>query len=246
MKKSNLLLILLTALFLVQCKKEPKEAKVDLKHGLVVEIAFNGNAKENILGVEGKVYRAIPVEDRKGNVGHAMQFNRLDSAIIQYDNLKSASFPNNIFSISFWVQIPDTNYIMAVLSKRSRFSPYEYSIDNHFGKSHLTFDNWVENGTTTIYGIDPLQAKALIKPNTWQHIVYVADGEKLLVYLDGILQQGVDFRNQKNNFTTTQEPLVIGNGGAYNKNHYFNGSIDDIRMYNKVLNQKEVEALFNL
>ena len=78
MKQSNLLLILITVLFLVQCKKEPNEAKVDLNHGLVVEIAFNGNTKENISGVEGKVYKAIPVEDRKGNVGHAMQFKRGD------------------------------------------------------------------------------------------------------------------------------------------------------------------------
>jgi hypothetical protein len=36
---------------------------------------------------------------------------------------------------------------------------------------------------------------------------------------------------------------VVGNGGGYGKNYYFQGGVDDLKMYNRVLNADEIKAL---
>lgn len=243
MKYSFLLIAVLFAT-LSACKKENNN--VDLAKGLVIDIALDGNAIEAISGTQGTIYNATPTADRKGNMGKAMQFVNADSAFISFENMTAASFPDNIFTISFWINIADTANKMAVLSKRGIFGPYEYSIDNFFGNNSLKFDNWIESGATTVYGIDPLDAEAPLLPGNWQHIVFVADGNKLQVYWNSFLQNGIDYKQEANNFAATNAPLVIGNGGGYNKNYFFNGAIDEIKMYNRVLSAAEINALNTL
>ncbi len=230
-----------TLLCFSACKKN--NTNIDLEKGLVIDIALDGNAVEAISGIQGNINNASPATDRKGNANKAMQFVKTDSAYISFDNLQAASFPNHVFSISFWININDTISKMAVLSKRGIFGPYEYSIDNFFGNNRLKFDNWIENGTTTVYGIDPLEAAAPLLPGNWQHIVFVADGNKLQVYGNSFLQGGIDYKKEGFNLSATNAPFVIGNGGGYSKNYFFNGKIDDIKIYNRVLSQEEIHAL---
>ena len=133
----------------------------------MVDIPLDGNANESISGNTGFIYNATLATNRKGTTNAAMQFNKADSAYISFDNLSAASFTNNIFTISFWVSIADTSSKMAVLGKRNMFGPYKYSIDNFFGNSSLKFDNWIEGGNNTVYGIDPLEAAAPLLPCTY-------------------------------------------------------------------------------
>lgn len=242
--KYTLIIFSITLFAFSACKKEKNE--IDLTEGLVIDIALDGNAIEAISGTQGNIYNATPTADRKGKANSAMQFVNTDSAFISFNNVAAASFPNNIFTISFWINIADTSSKMAVLSKRGIFGPYEYSIDNFFGNNSLKFDNWIESGATTVYGIDPLDAEAPLLPGNWQHIVFVADGNKLQVYWNSFLQNGIDYKQEANNFAATNAPLVIGNGGGYNKNYFFNGAIDEIKMYNRVLSAAEINALNTL
>ena len=242
MNKWLIVFALITSL--ISCKKN--DSDIDLRKGLVVNIPLDGSAVETTTSATGTIFKATPTTNRLGIAYKAMQFNAADSAYISFENLSNASFPENIFTIAFWVSFADTNSAMAVISKRNAFGPYEYSIDNHFGKSELKFDNWIESGNTTVYGIDPLEAAIPIVPNTqniWQHMVYVADGNTLKAYLNGQLQPGIDNRISGNSFGATNTPLVIGNGGGYNKNYYFSGKMDEIKMYNRVLSEKEIKQL---
>jgi hypothetical protein len=233
--------LVVALLLFAACQKD--NTTIDLNKGLVVDIPLDGNAKESISGSNGFIYNATLTNNRKGIANTAMQFNRADSAYISFDNLSAVSFTDNIFTISFWVNIDDTLSKMAVLSKRNMFGPYEYSIDNFFGNNSLKFDNWIESGANTVYGIDPLDAEAPLLPGNWQHIVFVADGSKLQVYWNSFLQSGIDYKQAENNFAATTAPLVIGNGGGYNKNYFFNGKIDDIKMYNRALLKEEIHQL---
>lgn len=239
-----LLIYSFAALFFSACKKN--NADINLDKGLVIDIALDGNAIEAVSGIQGNINNATPTTNRTGAANKAMQFVKTDSAYISFDNLLPASFPNHVFSISFWINISDTSGKMAVLSKRGIFGPYEYSIDNFFGNNTLKFDNWIENGATTVYGIDPLEAAAPLLPGNWQHIVFVADGTKLQVYWNSFLQSGIDYKREEFSFSATNTPFVIGNGGGYNRNYFFNGKIDDIKMYNRVLSQEEIQALNTL
>jgi len=231
------LLILLAA-----CdSKPPVYATIN---GLVVDIPFDGNPIENVSGVTGAVYRATYAADHHGNAGRAMYFNSADSATVDFGALPLASFDStNQFTISCWVKVADTIGSIAVLSKRGVTGPWEYAIDNQFNHNGFILDNWTPNGITSVYGTDPLNAMAVITPGQWQHLAYVGDGTSLKVYVNGILQAGSDAHNAYYTFAPTAAHLVIGNGGGYGRNYYFNGCIDDIKMFNRALSAANIQTL---
>ena len=161
-------------------------------------------------------------------------------------DLPGASFPDGKFTISVWVKVADTTHAISVLSKRNPFGPFEYSLDNHFGVSSLKLDNWISNGGGTVYGTDPFNTAAPIKLNTWQHIAYVADGNMLKVYIDGTVTSQTDQAQTGHQFTDTDAHFVIGNGGPYGANYFFDGAIDDIKLYNRALSATYIQALAKL
>jgi hypothetical protein len=218
---------------------------VDLSSGIIIDIPFDSNTLELNTNQTGLNTKATYCPNRKNIANKAIHFNRLDSAQINFFDLENASFVNGIFCVSCWVLLEDTTLPCAILSKRSASGGFEYSLDNHFkSKEYFNFDNWIENGTNTVYGIDPLNASAAIDLNQWQHLVYVADGTSLKVYVNGVLQTGTDLKNSGQSFTNTDKPFVVGNGGGYGKNYYFQGAIDDLKMYNRILNTDEIKALY--
>jgi hypothetical protein len=225
-------------------KIKQNETNIHLNDGLVVNISFNNSFLETISNTDGLNTKSVFVKDRKNLANKAIHFNRNDSSMVSFGDLEIASFTNAIFSISFWILLEDTLKPCAILSKRSAYGGFEYSIDNHFrNKQNFNFDNWNVDGTKTVYGIDPLNASAPIVLNTWQHIVFVANGSQLKVFCNGVLQDNFDVKNNEI-FANTDKHFVIGNGGGYGKNYYFQGAIDDVKMYNRVLNNEEINALF--
>jgi hypothetical protein len=218
----------------------------DVTTGLVVNIPLDGNALETISYQLGITNNVTPTANRHQELGKAMMFQVVDSSWINFGDLPSASFTGNQFTISCWVRVMDTSQTIAVLSKRGPFGPFEYSLDTYFGREYLTLDNWEHQGGSTVYGVDPLDAGAPIRLNTWQHIAFVADGVVLRVYSDGVLQSGVDLRQGNHKFIDTDANFIIGNGGAWAKSHYFKGAIDDIKMYNRALTADAINYLAKL
>ncbi len=238
--KSSALLLLTVIIF--SCKKEPNPLP-DITTGLVVNIPLNGGAYDSISGVTGVGYFVTPILNRHGETNMAMQFNRNDSSFIDFGDLPLASFPNNIFSICCWYKVPDTATVMTILSKRGVYGPGEYSLDNHFSHNVFNLDNWIADGSTSAYGKDPLKASAPIETGTWQHIVFVADGTSLKVYVNGTLQNGSDDNHDGFTLSDTDMHFILGNGGGYGQNYFFNGSIDDVRIYNIALEESVIKYL---
>lgn len=234
-------------IFLFACTKENKNntsVLPDTVTGKVIDIALDGLVPTDIISnTIGITHNTLPATNRKNEPNKAMLFNATDSSLIDFGDLEAASFTNHQFTISCWVYLTDTSKPCAILSKRSAFGGFEYSIDNHFkAKQYFSFDNWIESGSNTVYGIDPLNASAPIILNSWQHIAYVGTDSQLRVYVNGVLQNGIDQR-QAFSFSNTNKHFVIGNGGGYGKNYFFNGAIDDIKIYNKALEIDAIKAL---
>jgi hypothetical protein len=237
---------LLLTLLITACKKDyyqPPFINPDITSGLVINIPFDGTATELITNTNGVINHTTLTTDHHGAANKAMHFSSIDSSFIDFGSLTNSSFTGNVFTVLCWVRVSDTLNPMAILSKRGLTGPWEYSLDNHFGKSHFNLDNWVSNGGTSVYGADPLKASANIALNSWMHLAYVANGTTLRVYLNGILQAGTDNYNTGLSFSQTSGNLIIGNGGGWERNYYFNGDIDDIRMYNKALDAATIQYL---
>lgn len=234
--------------FLLACSKQ--ESKVvlaeDIINKSVIYIALDGDTayelKSNRIGTSKNVKT---FSNRYNQANKAMLFSAADSSNINFGDLELASFTKHTFTIICWIYLTDTSKPCSILSKRNAFGGFEYSLDNHFrSKQYFSFDNWIESGSNTVYGVDPLDAKAPIKLNKWQHLAFVGDANKVLVYADGILQNGIDAR-QAFSFSNTDKDFVLGNGGGYGKNYYFNGAIDDVLLFDIALEKDDIQKLYN-
>ncbi|MDP3940909.1 MAG: DUF2341 domain-containing protein [bacterium] len=76
--------------------------------------------------------------------------------------------------------------------------------------------------------------------NTWHHVVGTYDGSVMVLYIDG---NQVSRRNVTGSVTYNATALHIGTSGAIN--NYFNGVIDEVRIYNRGLSADEVANLYN-
>ncbi len=76
---------------------------------------------------------------------------------------------------------------------------------------------------------------------TWHHLAIVQDGANNIqrLYLDGSASAGSSTAQD----CTTSAPFRFGTPDGLDG--YFNGSIDDVRFYNRALNQAEITALAN-
>ncbi len=237
MKFAPLLLLVLMA----ACKKPTPQP--DITTGLMADIRLNGEGYDLISGTAGIAHNITAIENRYGLAQRAVHFNAADSSYIDFGDLEALSFPNGVFTISCFVKVEDTTQPVAVLSKRGVTGPWEYSLDNHFNRACFNLDNWVEGGNPSVYGVDPLQASAAIRVGHWRHIAYVADGSTLRVYVDGAMQPGIDSLTAGAWFSNTTAHFVIGNGGAYNKNWFFTGAVDDLKIYNRALEPEAIALL---
>jgi len=86
----------------------------------------------------------------------------------------------------------------------------------------------------SIYG------KADVNDGRWHHIAGVYDGTKIYLYMDGVLDNSEEAAGF---IKTNQFPVLIGEN-AESKERYWNGLIDDVRIYNCALSEAEIKALY--
>lgn len=76
--------------------------------------------------------------------------------------------------------------------------------------------------------------------NTWTHLAATFDGATLRLYRNGTQ---VATRAASGTIITSSNPLRIGGNTVWGE--YFNGRIDEIRIYNRVLAQSEFQTDMN-
>ncbi len=86
--------------------------------------------------------------------------------------------------------------------------------------------NRIDGGTT------------IVNDNNWHFIVFTYDGSNQVLYVDGVL---VNSRSGAILNTTSGSNNYFGDSGY----GYFQGLIDDVRIYNRTLPPAEIQALYN-
>jgi len=77
--------------------------------------------------------------------------------------------------------------------------------------------------------------------NTWSHLALTFDGAALRLYVNGQL---VGSKAQTGSVPVTSGVLSIGGNNIWS-DQYFSGRIDEIRIYNRALNQQEIQNDMN-
>ena len=210
---------------------------VDLKKGLVAWYPFNGNANdESGNGNNGVVHGANLTANRFGSENKAYVFNGIDNYIEVPSSSSLLSMEdNNAITASAWINIKGSNY---------------YDCFNIFGKYNTQSDYGWEfqvGGGLQIFYLNTSQGNYAITNwnstiNRWYHLAISYDQALGVIkfYLNGIQ---IDQQPYSVPFEKTDGALNIG-FSPQGPDDYSNGIIDDIRIYNRALNNSEIQALY--
>ncbi len=212
----------------------------NLNIGKVLHLDFNGNTQDKSgNGNHATNFGATLVSDRKGNSNSAYNFNGSSSRMI------IPNFPipstNNI-SISVWLKSGASSqqaYAGLLDQSHTTGTLKNWAIQHSNTNSAIFFD-WRNSSTNWANTInDPVN----YDHTKWNHLVVVKKSDTLQYYLNCILVFEKKF-TAMDNIHKFLADLNIGfiqsNSGPI---RYYNGSMDELRIYHRVLTQNEVKAL---
>lgn len=209
-------------------------AQVNLTNGLTACYSFDGNANDmSGNSNHGTVTGATLVADRSGTPSGAYSFNGTNN----YIEVTNPVVSSGEFSISFWAKTDQyKNHMAFMLIPDNVSDRFSIAVNyNHSADSAIFWDfgDIFGNGRSYTYPTTFI--------GVWEHYVFITSVAKdsMLIYRNNVLLSGV---KQSDPLINTGRTLRIGSG---NNANYFNGALDDIRLYNRTLNTAEISALYN-
>jgi len=187
---------------------------------------FNGNANDES-GNEnhGTISGATLTDDRFGNPDSAYSFDGNDIITIAHDDILNCS---NELSISVWVK-PNSLQNAMILGKSNYISNTNYLLRTvSTGYIAFEYKNFANSNSL------------LLTAGVWNHIAVISNSDNSkLVYINGALAT----------HTSASSPYGLVTNvftiGARPGAEFFNGSIDDLRMYKSALIESDVLNLYN-
>lgn len=230
------LFVLILAVALIGCQESGSVTdEGSLGVGLIAHYRFNGNAHDSsVTGNNGVASSSgvTYVVDRLSHTGKAVHFDGVAGRIA----VSGFGQPLNgsPFSISFWVRTPapdasSDNYIIS-----DNFAIFDSSASVAIMLDISDSVYWLSSGITGVTG------------DSWKHVVITYDGNDVNIYVNGSATPAAtahhpgsvgadpgDFHSAGN--------LIFGNNG---QTQYWEGSIDDFRVYNRVLSTTDIADLY--
>lgn len=189
--------------------------------GLVAWWPLNGSATDvSGSGINGTVVGATLTAGKNGTTDGAYSFNGSST----YITMPTISIPTAV-STSAWVYSANFAQSGFVVGKNTVNTQWEI----FFGGSYLYWRGGAADSNTTC---------SLPANSAWHHVVGSQTGTTTKLYIDGVLCR-------------TATSTAIGNStgtveiGRFNSGYYYNGTIDDVRVYNRALSDAEVLGLYN-
>lgn len=228
--------------------------QVSLSNGLVAYYPFTGNALDSSgNGYNGSVSGAILTTDRFGRPNRSYKFGVNQQITIP----GSASLNTYPLTISLWYNV-DTLFQGASGNIFSKYEPASWNgyqilfgdfrnvpnnnvIENNgFGVTPW-YTRSISNRIIGYYGERPYLQQNIVS-KTWYHYVFTVDAGGSKIYVNGTLIDNDLWTGQSG---ACSNGFIWKIGGAY-AGSWFNGSIDDIRVYNRVLTPEEIKYLSNM
>ncbi|MBS1511615.1 MAG: LamG domain-containing protein [Bacteroidetes bacterium] len=233
------------------CITLPAFAQVNLDRGLKAHYTFEGSANDVSGNNNNPTFNNTQfTADRFGNANGAVHFNGIDNYIL-IPNSRSLNFGSQI-TLSAWVR--PTGFYYGICHANSII--LKGTADYYPGNYALRYDDALFTNSKGCSG-DPLQDsmhlnfrgtgttltpyQPYINKNQWYSVVYTNDGVTARLYVDCRLQYAVRF---KESFTNNND-LLLGKTNDQIFPFWLNADLDDVRIYDRPLNQQEIMALCN-
>jgi hypothetical protein len=187
----------------------------------VYDVTGNGN--------NGTIFGA---QRSAGKYGMALEFNAVDN-YVEVPTSDSLEIDENV-SIAAWINWIDAgDGWLAIMANGQQGGPWEnYGLFVNRGGGYLYFTLSLDGGHIT-----QSTPNNTVVPDEWLHACATWDGSNARIYVNGemVLEQP-----QSGQLVPPQLPLRIGHRDG--SSHYFNGIIDEVRVYNHTLIEEEILA----
>ena len=171
---------------------------------------------------------------------------KLDGSGSSAEDTNGLNYINGLdaFSVSVWVKSTSVD------SDRGIF----HGIDPDGGDVVFTLrydaKGWAGGGTNVIKaginttgGAQQYESASGVQTTEWQHLVVTwSSGNQLALYIDGSADEPTDNQDATEGEITDATKFVIGKGGK-DANASWNGLIDEVHLYNRVLETAEITSL---
>ncbi|WP_205509872.1 LamG domain-containing protein [Longitalea arenae] len=222
--------------------------KVNLSKGLLAYYPFNGNFNDESGNGNNATAKngAVITTDFLGRPGGAAGFDGINDYLIVPGSSKLNA---DSITVSFQIFINNTNRYYAAISRlnfetaqSAVFNVHQSSVTDTFWTFSVPpgTDNCTRVYTTydsSIYAF----SKGPIKAGRWYNIVVSFAGGVQKIYIDGVLEASKT-RPASSAKKCDNADLVIG-GHWKNDIMSLDGKMDEVRLYNRVLNDCEIDKL---
>lgn len=225
-----------------------------LTNGLVAHWEFNGNTND----ASGNALHATPynityTQGKAGQNNTAALFNGSSSyAIVPFNslmNLDSFTLCAMVKINGFYTGTCQGNFIL-FRGNEAQAGGYGFGFFDNAYNSCIVFDPtkhvfYAQAGTSQ-GNITDFQSNIKAQTNIWYCLLSTYDGNTIKTYVNGTLASTLNITG--GNIGTSSNPIGIGKylngGGAYP--YWFNGAIDDLRIYDRVLSNSEISQFCGL
>jgi len=211
-------------------------AFANVTDGLIAYYPFNGNANDETgNGPNGTVHGALVTTDRFGNPNSAYSFDGVDDYI-------DIGAPTTIdletsYSVSAWIETDTISSTYGIIvAYRDRIDPsVVFQLDRAGTDVRFVVRDSSGNIATATY-FDALT------PDNWYYVAGVRRGDSVHIYLNGV--EGTPSSNTFGEIIANDLKIGAIDCCRLGIHHCFNGSIDNVAIYNRSLSDTEIWALY--
>ncbi|WP_204048213.1 LamG-like jellyroll fold domain-containing protein [Microbispora siamensis] len=170
-----------------------------------------------------------------GKFGQALSFNGSSSMVTVPDS-PSLRLTNKM-TIEAWVK-PSiaTSWRSVLMKETSSSTSYGIYSNTTVGRTFVGPTSYLQIGGS----VTSVSGPSALPTGTWSHIASTYDGSVIKTYLNGSV---VAQSNVSGTLATSTGPLHMGGNGIWGE--YYGGLIDEVRIYNGVLTQGQIQSDMN-
>ncbi|MEO7922231.1 MAG: LamG domain-containing protein [Chitinophagaceae bacterium] len=235
--------------FILLYASQPALSQVNTDKTLVAWYTFDGNSNDRSGNDNNPIFNnTTPAADRFGNPNSARHFNGANN----YIRIKNSSSlcPDEMTLVAIVKPMGfygGNCHGNAILEKGPRdgypgyyvlrYSPGEYAKDcSDFDTVHQSFE-----GAAYISGQN--SQNTFVQTGTWYILMFTFNKENARIYVDGEM---ISSASSKSKIGRNKEDLFLGKKDNDAFPYWFNGIMDEIRIYKRALGSKEILDLYNM
>lgn len=208
------------------------KAQTFVPDGLVSYWSFDNvtgkTVKDNWGDNDGTIVGAPQIVE--GKIRKALKFDGSDDNV-NIGNPEDLNFGDGAYSIEAWIKTQNDGPIVTKMQSSNERGWYN-RVEG--GKLHNRLQ--ADNGNSG-------HSTSNVSDGNWRHVITVIDrtGGRQQVYIDGTLEGNSQIADVVGGISNERDAVV---GSYHDGKEYFNGIIDEVRIYNRALSETEVKKNF--